>query len=144
MKLELAQDLVRSISRIGLRFEYFVFDLWYNAKWLDRQGIIWVSTLKSNALVTYKGRTQPVGILARGLPRRRIAGRTWAWVGTVHLQRYGNVRLAVATNGRGGLDYIVSNDLPRQGKTLIRRKRSRWDVETCFRDTKQLAGLKAY
>jgi len=87
--------------------------------------------------------TKPLGILARGLPRR-IAGRTWAWVGTVHLPRYGNVRLAVATNGRGGLDYIVSNDLPRQGKILIRRKRSRWDVETCFRDAKQLAGLKAY
>jgi len=146
-KLELASDLVRSILRTGLRFEYIVFDLWYNArwftKWLDRQGIICVSTLKSNALVTYKGRTQPVGILAMGLPRRRIAGRTWAWVGTVHLVRYGNVRLAVATNGRGDLDYIVSNDLPRQGKTLIRRKRSRWDVETCIRDTKQLAGLKA-
>ncbi|MDR7545262.1 MAG: transposase, partial [Armatimonadota bacterium] len=27
--------------------------------------------------------------------------------------------------------------------TLLARKRSRWDIETCFRDTKQLAGLGA-
>lgn len=37
--------------------------------------------------------------------------------------------------------YIVSNDLHRCGKVLLHRKRSRRDIETCFRDTKQLAGL---
>jgi len=55
-KLELAQDLVSGVLRAGLTFEYLVFDLWYNArwftKWLDRQQILWVSTLKSNALIT--------------------------------------------------------------------------------------------
>ncbi len=76
-------------------------------------------------------------------PRHRIAGRIWAWTGTVHLPRYGNVRLVVATNSQGGLDYIVSNDLHRRGKVLFHRKRRRWDIETAFRDTKQLAGLGA-
>jgi len=146
-KLELAQDLVSGVLRTGLPFEYLVFDLWYNARWftqwLDRQQILWVSTLKSNALITYRGRTRPVAVWAKHLPRHRIAGRTWAWSGTVHLPRYGPVRLVVATNGQGDLDYIVSNDRHRRGKTLVQRKRSRWDVETCFRDTKQLAGLGA-
>lgn len=58
------------------------FDLWYNArsftKWLHRQKIAWVSTLKSNALITYRGRTQPVAEQAKHLPRHRIAGHTWA------------------------------------------------------------------
>lgn len=36
-----------------------------------------------------------------------IAGRTWAWVGTVHLPRYANGRLVVATTWPGGLDYRI-------------------------------------
>lgn len=131
--------------RTGLTFEYLVFDLWYNARWftqwLDRQQVVWVSTLKGNALITYRGRTLPVAVWAKQLPRRRIAGNTCAWVGTVHLSRYGPIRLVVATNGQGGLDYIVSNDVHKRGKVLLARKRSRWDIETCFRDTKQLSGL---
>jgi hypothetical protein len=146
-KLELAQSLISNVLRAGLPFEYLTFDLWYNArsftKWLNEHEIIWVSTLRSNALITYRGRTQPVTDWAKQLPRHRIAGRIWAWVGTVHLPRYGIVRLVVATNGQGGLDYIVSNDLHRRGKVLLHRKRSRWDIETSFRDTKQLAGLGA-
>lgn len=146
-KLELAQDLVSGILRAGLTFEYLVFDLWYNARWftqwLDRQQVVWVSTLKGNALITYRGRTRPVAEWAKQLPRRRIAGNTWAWIGTVYLPRYGHIRLVVATNGQGGMDYIVSNNRHRRGKTLLDRKRSRWDIETCFRDTKQLAGLGA-
>jgi len=146
-KLELAQALITNVLRMGLTVEYLTFDLWYNArsftKWLDDKEVIWVSTLKSNALITYRGRTQSVAEWASQLPRHRIAGRTWAWVGTVHLPRYGNVRLVVATNGQGGLDYIVSNDLHRRGKVLLARKRSRWDIETSFRDTKQLTGLEA-
>lgn len=146
-KLKLAQDAVFSVLRAGLVFEYLTFDLWYNArsftKWLDQQNVIWISTLKSNALITRGGRTQPVAVWAKQLPRHRIAGHTWAWVGTVFLPRYGSVRLVVATNGMGALDYIVSNDLHRRGKVLLHRKRSRWDIETSFRDTKQLAGLGA-
>lgn len=146
-KLDLAQSLIANVLRAGLTFEYLTFDLWYNArsftKWLNEHEIIWVSTLRSNALITYRGRTQPVATWAQQLPRHRIAGRTWAWVGTVHLPRYGIIRLVVATNGQGGLDYIASNDLHRRGKVLLHRKRSRWDIETSFRDTKQLAGLGA-
>jgi hypothetical protein len=146
-KLELAQALITSEVRAGLPFEYLTFDSWYNArwftKWLNDREIIWVSTLKGNARVTYRGRTQPVAELASQLPRHRIAGNTRAWTGTVYLPEYGNVRLVVATNGQGGLDYIVSNDLHRRGKSLLYRKRSRWEIEPCFRDTKQLAGLGA-
>ena len=94
-----------------------------------------MSKPKSNAFVTYNGRTQPVGILVKGLPRRRIAGRTSARIGTIRLPRYGNVRLAVATNGRGDLHNIGINDLLRQGKTPIRHERSRWALEISCRDS---------
>ncbi len=81
--------------RAGLPFEYLTFDLWYNArtftKWLNAHEVLWVSTLKSNARITYHGRTQPVEQWAKELPRHRIAGRTWAWVGTVHLLSHAGV-----------------------------------------------------
>ena len=71
-KLQLAQTLITNVLRAGLTFEYLTFDSWYNArwftKWLTAQEIIWVSTLKANARVTYRGRTQPVAELARQLP----------------------------------------------------------------------------
>ncbi len=128
-KLELAQAMISYVLRAGLTFEYLTFDLWYNArpftKWLHEHKIIWVSTLKSNARITYRGRTQPVAEWTQQLPRHRIEGRIWAWVGTVHLPQYGVVRLVVATNGQGGLDYNVSNDLHWRGKVLLHRKRSR-------------------
>jgi len=146
-KLQLAQALITNVLRAKLPFEYLTFDSWYNArwftKWLTAQEIVWVSTLKANARVTYRGRTQPVAELARQLPRHRTTGNTWAWTGSVYLPEYGTVRLVVATNGQGGLDFIVSNDQHRRGKSLVHRKRSRWDIETSFRDTKQLAGLGA-
>ena len=146
-KLQLAQALITNALHAGLTFEYLTFDSRYNVrwftKWLTAQEIIWVSTLKANARVTYRGRTQPVAEVARQLPRHRIAGNTWAWIGSVYLPEYGTVRLVVATNGRGGLDSIVSNDQHRRGKSLVHRTRSRWDIETSFRDTKQLAGLGA-
>jgi hypothetical protein len=146
-KLQLAQALITNVLRAGRTFECLTFDSRYNArwftKWLTAQQIIWVSTLRANARVTYRDRTQPVAELARQLPRHRTAGNTWAWAGSVYLPEYGTVRLVVATNGQGGLDFIVSNDQHRRGKSLVHRKRSRWDIETktSFRDTKQLAGL---
>lgn len=40
-------------------------------------------------------------------------------------------------------EYLVSNDLHADLTTLVVRKRSRWAVETIFRDSKQFAGLEA-
>lgn len=113
----------------GLPFESLTLDLRSNARAfaqsLNDHHIIWVSTLRSNARITYRGRPQPVAEWAKHLPRHRIAGRPWAWVGPVPFPRDGTVRLVVATNGQGGLADIVSNDLHRRGKVLLHQERSR-------------------
>lgn len=46
-------------------------------------------------------------------------------------------------NRHGNYEYLVSNALSVDLTTLVLRKRSRWSVETMFRDTKQFAGLAA-
>ncbi len=40
-------------------------------------------------------------------------------------------------------EYLVTNDLSARGRTVVRRKQSRWKVETVFRDEKQRGGLGA-
>jgi len=53
------------------------------------------------------------------------------------------VRLVVTRNRHGNYEYLVSNAIGADLTTLGQRKRSRWSVETVFRDTKQFAGLEA-
>ncbi len=40
-------------------------------------------------------------------------------------------------------EYIVTNELDARGQKVVRRKQSRWKVETVFRDEKQYGGLCA-
>jgi hypothetical protein len=40
-------------------------------------------------------------------------------------------------------EYLVTNDLCARGRTVVHRQRSRWKVETVFRDDKQSGGLRA-
>ena len=40
-------------------------------------------------------------------------------------------------------EYIVTNELDARGRKVVRRKQSRWKIETVFRDEKQYGGLCA-
>ena len=49
----------------------------------------------------------------------------------------------VTKDGHGRWTYIVSNDMQADVTTIVQRKRSRWNIETLFRDGKQFAGFGA-
>jgi hypothetical protein len=59
----------------------------------------------------------------------------------VYAPTFGALRLVVTRNRHGNCKYLVSNDLQADRTTLVQRKRSRWSVETIFRDGKQFAAL---
>jgi len=61
----------------------------------------------------------------------------------VYAPSYGELRLVVTRNRHGNYEYLATNELGADLTTLVRRKRSRWSVETIFRDSKQYAGLGA-
>ncbi len=61
----------------------------------------------------------------------------------IYLPGYGSVRLVVTKNGHGRYTYIVTNDFQADLTTIVQRKRSRWDIETLFRDGKQFASFAA-
>jgi hypothetical protein len=60
----------------------------------------------------------------------------------VYAPKYGHVRLVVIRNRHGNYEYLVSNALQADLSTMVMRKRSRWSVETVFRDSKQFVGLE--
>ena len=61
----------------------------------------------------------------------------------VYAPTYGYLRLVVTRNRHGNYEYLVTNGLDADLTTVVERKRSRWSIETIFRDTKQYAGLAA-
>ena len=51
--------------------------------------------------------------------------------------------MVVTRNRHGNFEYLVTHDRDADLTTVVRRKGSRWSVETVFRDSKQFAGLEA-
>jgi hypothetical protein len=147
-KLQLAQEMLIELLPNQLPSAYIVFDTHYTAGWftkfIGRCGLHWVGTLNPTTTVFAQGRRGQIRTLVASLHlrwRKRLELRAQAL--TVYAPKYGMLRLVVTRNRHGNYEYIVSNDLVTDLTTLVLRKRSRWSIETVFRDTKQFAGLAA-
>jgi hypothetical protein len=147
-RLELAEELVVAVVTAGLPAQYIVFDTHYTAGWftkrLNRLGLTWHGTLDPRTSLVWQGRRQAVSDLAASLQLKwRDALELRAKTLRVYAPKYGQLRLVVTRNRHGNYDYLVSNDLKLDLTTMVLRKRSRWSIETIFRDSKQFAGLEA-
>lgn len=147
-KPQLVQAMLRAVMTARLAFAYVVFDTHYTSgaltKMLQRLGQIWVGSLRPNTVIVWRGHRQALSDLVGRVPLKwRTHLQVRAVMLSVYAPTYGHLRLVVATNRYGDLFYVASNDLTAELTTLVRRKRRRWQVETVFRDTKQLASLAA-
>lgn len=147
-KLQLASELVEAVVASGLRVQYIVGDTHYTAGWfskrLGRLGLIWHGTLDPKTTVVWRGRQQAVRALAETVHLKwRHQLRVRAVALRVYAPKYGHIRLVVTRNRHGNYEYLVSNALQTDLTTMVVRKRSRWSVETVFRDSKQFSGLEA-
>ncbi len=147
-KLELASDLVTAVVLGQLPVAYIVGDTHYTAGWftkrLARMGMTWHGTLDPKTHVVWRGEKRPVRELAMRLRlkwRQHLGVRAMAL--TVFAPKYGQLRLVVTRNRHGNYEYLASNDRRLDLTTMVCRKRSRWSVETVFRDSKQFTGLEA-
>lgn len=147
-KLQLAEQMLKEVLVAQLPFDYLVFDTHYTAGWftkmLGRLHVPWVGTLHPRTIVVYRGKRCPVSVLAETLPlqwRSHLGLRAIAL--QVYAPKYGTLRLVVTRNRHGNCEYLVTNDLAADLTTIVLRKRSRWSIETIFRDSKQFAGLEA-
>ena len=140
--------MLREVVAAGCPAAYVAGDTAYTggqvSKTATRLGLTWVGTIAPRTTVVCRGRRQQVQQLA---PRLRLKWRPKLGVRAIALLVYapslGPVRLVVLKNEHGNYEYLVTNDLACDLARLVRRKRSRWRIETIFRDTKQLAGLAA-
>jgi hypothetical protein len=147
-KLELAMELVIAVVAARVPTMYIVGDTHYTASWftkrLARLGLTWHGTLDPKTLVVWHGHRQAVRDVATQVKlkwRKHLDVRATAL--TVYAPKYGRLQLVVTRNRHGNYEYLVSNAIGADLTTLVQRKRSRWSVETVFRDTKQFAGLAA-
>lgn len=147
-KLQLAEQMVKEVVACGLGVAYIVFDTHYTSKafvkMMGRLGLIWVGTLGPRTIVVWKGKRQSVAELATRVHlkwRKRLQLRAVAL--RVYVPKVGELRLVVTRNRHGNFEYITSNDFAADLTRLVERKRSRWSIETIFRDTKQSTGLGA-
>jgi hypothetical protein len=147
-KTALVVGMLRELVAAGCPAAYVVGDTAYTGgairKTAERLGLVWVGTLNARTQVVYRGRRQAVRDLAGQL---KLKWRPKLGVRAVALRVYapalGQVRLVVLRHEHGNYEYLVTNALATDLSTLVERKRSRWRIETIFRDTKQLAGLGA-
>ena len=147
-KLELAEVMLKEVVSTGLACQYIVFDTQYTAGWftkmVGRLGLIWQGTLSPRTNVVWRNKKLAVSKLG---PALHLKGRGQLGLRAVALRVYapklGVVRLVVTRNRHGNHEYIVTNDLQADLTSTVLRKRSRWSIETIFRDTKQFAGLEA-
>lgn len=147
-KTELVVQMLHEVVAAGCPAAYLVGDTSYTgglvSKAAGRLGLIWQGTLSPRTTVVYRGRRQAVRDLAGRLKLKwRPARGVRAIALTVYAPSAGLVRLVVLKNEHGNFEYLVTNALTADLTTIVRRKRSRWRIETIFRDTKQLAGLAA-
>ncbi len=147
-KVQLAQAMVTEVLTAQLPVSYIVFDKLYTAgwftRWLNRVGLKWYGVLDPKTKVRWRSRVLQVAYLEALLKlkwRAHLGLRATAL--RVYAPKYGHVRLVVTRNRHGNLEYLVTNDLQADLTTVVQRKRSRWSIETLFRDTKQFASLAA-
>src|SRR5438067_2914160 len=147
-KTELVVAMLREIVAAGCPAAYLVGDTAYTggcvSKAAARLGLSWVGTLAPRTTVVYRGKRQAGRELAGQLKlkwRPKLGVRAVAR--RVYAPALGQVRLVVLKNKHGNYEYLVTNALATDLTALVQRKRSRWRIETIFRDTKPLAGLAA-
>jgi len=146
-KLQLAIDLVTVVVQAKLPVQYIVGDTHYTAGWftkrLNRLGLTWHGTRDPKTSLVWRGRKQAVRELAGTLKLRwRAKLGVRATAVRVFAPKYGHLSLVVTRNRHGNYEYLVSNDLTCDVANMVLRKRSRWSVETVFRDSKQFSGLE--
>jgi hypothetical protein len=147
-KTELVVVMLREVVAAGCPAAYLVGDTAYTGGCVrptaERLGLVWVGTIAPRTTVVYRGRRQQVQALA---PTVKLKWRPKLGVRALALRVYapslGQVRLVVLRNEHGNYEYLVTDDLATDLTLLVHRKRSRWRIETIFRETKQVAGLAA-
>lgn len=150
-KNRIARELLDGVLSRGLRVEYVTFDSWYaNCSNLafatanpSRPRLECYSRLKGNRTILYQGRTTTVQALDALFPPSAFNHRHGARIKAVDvfLPGYGSAKLLLVRKDTHAeperTKYMFSTDTGDTASRILLRYRSRWAIETLFRDLKQ-------
>ena len=156
-KIQLAQELVEQAASLDLRFSTVVFDAWFLAKdfvkFIESKNLNWVGAAKSNRIILCRGKQINIEEFHNTLNQTdyktmEIDGETyWYFTKAVGMSKLGKVRLLILHQKHDLSDtpkYLATNQLGWEARRILRVYKSRWSIETFYRDSKQNLGFEAY
>lgn len=152
-KNEIGLELLTEVLAKGLNPKYFTFDSWYaskrNLKAFHLLALPFYSRLKSNRKVIFQGEEISIKKLADRIATSSFDHKHGAYIKAenVYLPGFREIKLLFVRKDKhsepGSTKYLFSNDLGISACQLLLRYRSRWLIETMFRDIKQNLNLGA-
>jgi len=146
-------ELLTKVIEKGLKPQYIAVDSWYggkkNLKHFQRLHIPCYSRLKSNRKVVFQGKLMSLNSLAKLIPISSFNYKHEAYIKAeqVYLPGFGDIKLLLVRKDKhpekGSTKYLFSTDLTVSAPKLLLRYRSRWLIETMFRDLKQNLSLES-
>ncbi len=155
-KNQIALELLEDVLSRGLKVKYITFDSWYASR-ENLQKIVennfalplgCYSRLKNNRKIVYQEQKMNLAQLDQLFPITTFNHKHNAYIKTVDvlLPGYGDIRLLLVRNDShdepGKTKYIFSTDYSASASEILLRYRSRWIIETTFRDMKQNLNLE--
>ena len=127
------QEMLLLALHRGIRPSAVVFDSWYGSvktlKFLEKNKLIWVTTLKSNRIIDHNEHLADKDIPASGL--------------VVHLKAYGMIRVfKTFSQAKGEVEYLATNKLDMSRGDIKTVAARRWKIEEYHRGLKQTTGIE--
>lgn len=150
-KNQIAMDLLEDVLSRGLKAEYITFDSWYASRDnlisitenLFAMSLECYSRLKSNRKVVYQGQEMTVKALDRLFPIATFNHKHGAYIKAIDvlLPEFGDIKLLLVRKDThmepDKTKYMFSTNHIDSASQILLRYRSRWAIETTFRDLKQ-------
>ena len=154
-KNQIAVDLLENVLSRGLKAEYITFDSWYasrdNLQMISENvfaiPLACYSRLKGNRKVVYEEREMTIEALNKLFPITSFNHKHGAYLKAVdvELPDYGSIKLLLVRKDThlepDKTKFLFSTDLQASAPQILLRYRTRWAIETIFRDLKQNLNL---
>ena len=127
------QEMVTLALHRGMKPTAVVFDIWYGSvktlKFLEKNKLIWVTTLKNNRIVNQNEHLSDKEIPDTGL--------------VVHLRAYGFIKIfKTFSQAKGEVEYLATNKLDMTRLDIKTVAAQRWKIEEYHRGLKQTTGIE--